>query len=43
MNDIELEVAVIVVLLSITWVQSALPLPVTRVSDIVTPGRLKSG
>ena len=45
MNDIEVSVVVTVCLLSITWVQSAWLLPVSRVSDTVysTTGRLNSG
>ena len=41
MNDIEVLVVVSADLLSITWVQSTWPLPVTRVSDTVysTTGR----
>ena len=45
MNDIEVSVVATVSLLSVTWVQSAWPLPVSRVSDTVysTTGRLNSG
>ena len=45
MNDIEVSVAVTAGLLSITWGQSAWPLPVTRVSGTVysTTGRENIG
>ena len=43
MNDIEASVVVTVCLLCINPGQSAWPLPVTRVSDTLTLGRLKSG